>query len=129
MQRAEAAVEADDDSEEAGDVGKKGGGKNQVERRKDEGEGAKGGIALRDAGADQDTLQDEGHDHGHEDGAHAHDGVGEAEELNEGGGKNELPDKHGRGPTGVEDVASGGEGVGHHDVGTVIGDSHFSEGG
>ena len=59
----------------------------------------------------------EGHDHGDEDGAHAHDGVGEAEELDKGGGEDELPDKHGCGPAGVEDVAGGGEGVGHYDVG------------
>jgi len=128
LQRSETAVEADHDGEEAGDVGEEGCGEDEVERRENEGEGSEGGVALGDIGADENALQNEGHDDSNEDGAHANDGVGEAEELDEGGGEDKLPDEHGCGPSGVEDVAGGGKGVGHHDVGAVIGDSHLCEG-
>ena len=60
LQGAEAAVEAEDNGEEAEDVGHVGDREHEVERGEDEGEGAEGGVALGDAGADEGALQEEG---------------------------------------------------------------------
>jgi hypothetical protein len=96
----------------------------EVERGEDEGEGTDGGVALGDAGGDESPLQEEGHEHGDEEGAHANGGKGEAEEFDEGGADVNLPAQHRGGPSGVDEVAGGGEGACHHDVGAVVADVH-----
>ena len=73
-------------------------------------------------------LQDEGHGHRDEQGAHADGGEGEAEELDEGRAKEELPAEDGRRPAVVDEVAGGGERAGHHDVGAVVADAHLGIG-
>ncbi len=125
---AKAAVEAEEDGEEAEDVGHVGDREHEVERREDEGEGAEGGVALGDAGEREGALEEEGECHGDQHGAASDGGEGEAEELDEGGAEVELPAEHGCGPSVVDDVAGGGEGAGHEDVGAVVADAHVGVG-
>jgi hypothetical protein len=124
LQGAEAAVQADDDGEEAGYIAHEGDGKHEVERRKYKREGAERGVALGDAGSDEGALQKEGERHGNEQRAATDDGEGEAKKMNKGFGEIELGCDHGSFPAVVRQVTGLREGLRHEDVGTVISDTH-----
>ena len=127
LQGAQAAVEAEDDGEEAEDVRHEGGREHEVERGEDEGEGAEGGIALGDPARTRVRCRTKARTW-REERAQAHGSEGEAEEFDEGGAEVELPGEHGCRPAVIDDVAGGGEGLRHQDVGAVVGDAHVGEG-